>query len=68
MLDGSDADRVHQWLGALGRLLDDALPLPWQPCEFLLLLVVAGVDTVLKVGGSRDLDALLLLAEHGEAG
>jgi len=68
VLDGGDADGVHQRLGALGRLLDDALPLPWQPRELLLLLVVARVHAVLEVGGSRDLEALFLLAEHGEAG
>lgn len=67
VLDGGDADGVHQRLGPLGRLLDDALPLARQPRELLLLLVVARVDAVLEVGGSRDLQALLLLAEHGGA-
>lgn len=67
-LDGRNAHWIHQRLRPLGRLLDDALPLPRQPYELLFLLVIARVDPVLKVGGGGDLNALLLLAEHGDVG
>lgn len=64
-LDGGDAGRVDEGLGPARRLLDQALPLPGQPCELLLVLVEARVHTVLEVGRCRDLYPLLLLPKHG---
>lgn len=66
-LHGRDDRGVDEGFGPLGRVLDQALPLPRQPHKLLLLLVEVGVHAVLEVGGRRDLDTLLLLfTEHGD--
>lgn len=62
----SDDCSIDERFGPLGRVLNEALPLAWKPHKLLLLLIKISVDTMLKIGGGRDLDALLfLLAEHG---
>lgn len=65
-LYSSDNCGVDEGFGPLGRVLNEALPLAWKPHKLLLLLIKISVDTMLKVGGCRDLDTLLFfLAEHG---
>lgn len=65
-LHSSNNSGIDKRFGPLGRVFDERLPLPRQSDKLLLLLVKVGVDTMLKVGRSRDLDArLLLLGKHG---
>lgn len=65
-LHGRDVGGVHHGLGPVGRVGQQTLPLLRQAGELLLLRVEAGVDAVLEVRRSRDLQTLLLLPKHPE--
>lgn len=63
-LNGGDVGGINHRLGPVGSVCQQALPLLRQPGELLLPRVEAGVDAMLKVRRSRDLQPFLLLPKH----